>query len=116
MYEHLLNELAFDTYQTLTACGAKAAIYNNYPAWQPKFNSPLLQKATQMYKEIFDRDPEVKVIHAGLECGLFYQTNPQLDLLSFGPTLLGVHSPNERLNIESTNKMADYLQHLLASL
>lgn len=116
MYEEQLNALAFETYQTLTECGATAAIYNGYPAWQPRFDSPLLKKAKETYQAIFKREADVKVIHAGLECGLFYQTNPKLDLLSFGPTLLGVHSPKERLNIESTNQVAIYLRELLKTL
>lgn len=114
--ESQLNELAFTTYQTLSGNGATAAIYNSYPAWQPKFDSPMLATAQQTYQKVFGKAPEVKIIHAGLECGLFYQNMPNLDMISFGPTLIGVHSPDERLNMASTEKVSDYLLLLLQAL
>ncbi|MEE1183680.1 MAG: cytosol nonspecific dipeptidase, partial [Paludibacteraceae bacterium] len=65
---------------------------------------------------VLGRAPKVKIIHAGLECGLFSKAMPALSIISFGPTLLGVHSPDERLNIASTNVMSHYLMQLLEKL
>lgn len=111
-----LNALAFNVYTLLTECGAVAGISNGYPAWQPKFDSELLQTAKQVYRQVFDKEAEVKIIHAGLECGLFSKSIPSLQLISFGPTLTGVHSPDERLHVASTEKVADYLMLLLENL
>lgn len=111
-----LNALAFNVYTLLTECGAVAGISNGYPAWQPKFDSELLQTAKQVYRQVFDKEAEVKIIHAGLECGLFSKSMPSLQLISFGPTLTGVHSPDERLHVASTEKVADYLMLLLENL
>lgn len=111
-----LNALAFNVYTLFTENGAVAGISNGYPAWQPQFNSALLQTAQNTYKQVFNKEAEVKIIHAGLECGLFSKSMPTLQLISFGPTLTGVHSPDERLNVASTQKIATYLMLLLENL
>lgn len=115
-FEDQLNALAFDTYTLLSNCGATAGIHGAYPAWEPQFDTPLLQTAQQVYQQVLGRAPKVKIIHAGLECGLFSKAMPSLSIISFGPTLLGVHSPDERLNIASTNVMSHYLMQLLEKL
>jgi dipeptidase D len=115
-FEDQLNALAFETYTLLTECGATAGIHGAYPAWEPKFDTPLLKTAQDAYQQVLGRAPKVKIIHAGLECGLFSKAMPSLSIISFGPTLLGVHSPDERLNIASTNVMSHYLMHLLEKL
>lgn len=114
--EDQLNQLSFSVYNLLSQCGATAGIHNAYPAWQPQFNTPLVQTAQDVYQQVFNRPAQVKVMHAGLECGLFSQSMPHLQLLSFGPTLTGVHSPDERLNIASTNQIEQYLHALLTNL
>lgn len=115
-FEDQLNSLAFQTYTQLTDCGAMAGIHNGYPAWEPQFDTPLLTTAKEVYKQVWNKQPEVKIIHAGLECGLFSKAMPNLNILSFGPTLLGVHSPDERLNMASTNQTTLFLMQLLENL
>ena len=108
-----LASLGFKTYETFTECGALAEVSDAYPAWQPKYESKILEITRSAYKELLGREPIVKCMHAGLECGLFYKKNPALDIISFGPTLQGVHSPDEKLNIASTEKIFELLMKVL---
>ena len=78
-------------------------------------NSHILDETVKSYKRQFGVDPEVKAIHAGLECGLFLEKFPYLDMISFGPTLRGVHAPGERLNIESNEKFVKLLVDLVTN-
>jgi dipeptidase D len=75
-----------------------------YPGWTPNPASELLEITRQAYSKLFDTEPIVRSIHAGLECGLFLKKFPGLDMISFGPTMKGVHSPDERINIASVDK------------
>jgi len=75
-----------------------------YPGWNPNPASEILAIAITSYKRLFGVAPDVKAIHAGLECGLFLEKYPWLDMLSFGPTILDPHSPSERINIVTTEK------------
>ena len=84
--------------------GAKVTHSDGYPGWAPNPSSPVLNIAVKVYNELFDSNPEVLAIHAGLECGLIGETYPEMDMISFGPTIKGAHSPDERLNIQSVNK------------
>ena len=77
--------------------GADVAHSDGYPGWTPDPQSALLAKTVDAYKRLFGADPKVRAIHAGLECGLFLEKYPELEMVSFGPTLRGVHSPDERL-------------------
>ncbi len=85
-----------------------------YPAWQPNPNSQLLKSAVQTYEQIYSgKKPEVKAIHAGLECGIIGEKYPGMDMLSFGPTIMGAHSPDERVHIPAVEKTWNYLLELL---
>lgn len=84
-----------------------------YPAWQPNPDSPLLKLAIETYKNKAGKEPEVKAIHAGLECGLIGEKFPGMDMLSFGPTIEGAHSPDERVNIKDVEKIWEFLLDLL---
>ncbi|MFB6317799.1 aminoacyl-histidine dipeptidase [Saccharicrinis sp. FJH54] len=84
--------------------GATVRHSDGYPGWKPNLNSPVLNITRQTYQSVFKVEPEVKAIHAGLECGLFLEKYPFLDMVSFGPTIKGAHSPDERIHIESVNK------------
>ena len=84
-----------------------------YPGWKPNAKSEILQIAIAAYKQLFGKEPKVKAIHAGLECGLFLEKYPHLDMISFGPTMRGVHSPDERLLISTVEL---WWQHLVAVL
>lgn len=93
--------------------GAAVECNGGYPGWKPNVKSEILKVACDTYKDIFGRDANIKAIHAGLECGLFLEKAPGLDMISFGPTMRGVHSPDERLNIPSVER---WWRHLVAVL
>jgi dipeptidase D len=95
--------------------GAKVRHSDGYPGWTPNPDSPVLKVAVDTYKKLFGNAPKVRSIHAGLECGLFLEKYPQLDMVSFGPTILGAHSPDERLNIASVKKFWEHLVLMLSS-
>ncbi len=84
-----------------------------YPAWQPNPDSPILKLAVDTYKSKYGNEPEVKAIHAGLECGIIAEKYPGMDMVSFGPTITGAHSPDERVKIADVAKMWDFLLELL---
>lgn len=96
--------------------GAEVEHSDGYPGWTPNPDSTLLKTAIDTYKRLFDKEPAVRSIHAGLECGLFLEKYPHLDMISFGPTIKGAHSPAERLNIESTGKFWQYLTEILETV
>lgn len=102
---------------TLAACfrmaGAKVESNEGYPGWAPNPKSQLLDISVRTYRELFGKEPNVKAIHAGLECGLFLTSYPDLDMISVGPTLRGVHSPSERLELATVPMV---FEHLLAIL
>ncbi len=87
--------------------------HGEYPGWKPNLKSPILHATVDSYRKLFGRDPEVKAIHAGLECGLFLEKFPDLDMISFGPTLRGVHAPGEKLELASLDKFVAHLNDLV---
>jgi dipeptidase D len=93
--------------------GAKVRHSGDYPGWKPNPRSQILEVAGDVYRDLYGEDVKVKAIHAGLECGLFLEKAPHLDMISFGPTMRGVHSPDEKLNIPSVDK---FWKHLVALL
>ena len=86
---------------------------DGYPGWAPNPQSPLLEVTKKAYQDLFAAEPKVLAIHAGLECGLFLEKYPYLDMVSIGPQMFGVHSPQERLSISSTGKCWQWLQRVL---
>ncbi|MEG2319792.1 MAG: M20/M25/M40 family metallo-hydrolase, partial [Mucinivorans sp.] len=96
--------------------GAEVVTSDGYPGWKPNISSELTKLAEEVYIKIFSQQPQVKVIHAGLECGLILSKHPHMDAISVGPTILGAHSPMERLNIKDVVKVWHYLSALMASL
>lgn len=96
--------------------GAHVSHSSGYPGWTPNPSSHLLDITRRAYERLFDRPPVVRSIHAGLECGLFLEKYPSLEMVSFGPTLRGVHSPDERLEIASVDKFWRLLLEVIASL
>lgn len=93
--------------------GAEVSSGEGYPGWKPNPHSEILEIATASYKRLFGVDAKVKAIHAGLECGLFLDKYPTLDMISFGPTLQGVHSPDERMLIPTVQKFWNHLLDIL---
>ncbi len=87
-----------------------------YPGWQPDFDSPLLRQASALHQRLFGELPAVKAIHAGLECGILKSKKPDMDILSFGPTIRGAHSPTERLRIDTVAPFWQFLTALLAEI
>ena len=101
---------------TFLLAGADVEHSDGYPGWAPDPNSELLRHNVESYKELFGTEPKVKAVHAGLECGLFLEKYPHLEMVSFGPTLRGVHSPEERLEIATVDKFWILLKDLLKRL
>jgi dipeptidase D len=93
--------------------GATVSHSDGYPAWKPDLSSEVLKIAERAYRELFDQKPDVKAIHAGLECGLFLQKYPELDMISFGPTIKGAHTPEERIRIDTVEKFWTFLLKML---
>jgi len=93
--------------------GAKVDHSDGYPGWAPNMKSPIMKIAADAYEELFGVKPAIKAIHAGLECGLFLDKYPHLDMVSFGPTMTGVHSPDEQLLIPTVDK---FWRHLCLTL
>ena len=94
---------------TFQLAGAEAWSSDGYPAWKMRAESHLRDTVVETYKELFGKEPVVRGIHAGLECGLFSERYPQLDMVSFGPTLRDVHTPDERLLIPTVQMVWDHL-------
>ncbi len=98
------------------ATGGAVTHSDGYPGWTPNPDSRLLELTKEAYVELFGSEAKVRAIHAGLECGLFLQRYPSLEMVSFGPTLRGVHSPDERIEIESVDKFWKLLLLLIKTL
>lgn len=98
------------------AVGAEVSHNSEYPGWQPRLDSKILETSVAAYKKLFNVDPIVRSIHAGLECGLFLDIYPNLDMISFGPTIRGVHAPGERLDLVSLDKFWLLLQEIIKSI
>lgn len=96
--------------------GATVTHGEGYPGWQPNMKSPLMALASQAYEELYGIKPAIKAIHAGLECGLFLQKFPHLDMVSFGPTLRDVHSPSERMHIPAVERFYEQLKLMLTKV
>lgn len=96
--------------------GAEVVTNEGYPGWKMNPNSVLLKVAKESYERVFNKEPQILAIHAGLECGLFSEKYPELDMVSFGPTLRGVHSPEERLLIPTVKMVWDHLLDILKHL
>ncbi len=96
--------------------GAEVIHSDGYPGWAPNPDSHLLKVSVECYKKLFGTEPKVRAIHAGLECGLFLEKYPDLEMVSFGPTLRGVHSPDERMEIATVDKFWRLLVELLKEL
>lgn len=93
-----------------TMAGAEVVHGEGYPGWQPNMKSPIMEIARDAYKELYGITPKITAIHAGLECGLFLEKYPHLDMVSFGPTLRDVHSPSERMFIPAVERFYEQLK------
>ncbi len=96
--------------------GAKVKFHGEYPGWKPNFESPILAAMKDVYKKKYNKIPEVKIIHAGLECGVLGATYPNWDMISFGPTIRFPHSPDEKVHIDSVAKFWEFLLEVLKNV
>ncbi|MDC7998902.1 aminoacyl-histidine dipeptidase [Gilvibacter sediminis] len=93
--------------------GLEVGLSGDYPGWAPNMDSPILKVMESLYTELFDAQPHVAACHAGLECGILGQNYPGMDMISFGPTIKGAHSPDERASISSVQKYWSYVLETL---
>jgi len=96
--------------------GAKVTRGDGYPGWKPNMDSPILAVAVETHKELFGKPPEIKAIHAGLECGIIGEKYPGIDMISFGPTLEAVHSPDERIYVDTVERFWSFLLAMLKNV
>jgi dipeptidase D len=96
--------------------GADVHQGDGYPGWKPNMESPILKTAIATYKQLYKKEPAVKAIHAGLECGIIGEKYPGIDMVSFGPTLEGVHSPDEKIFIDTVPRFYGYLLAILKNV
>jgi dipeptidase D len=109
-------ELGSRMESVFTLAGAKVTLTGGYPGWKPNMESPILKTMQQVYQAKYGRIPEIKAIHAGLECGILGGKYPNWDMISFGPTIRFPHSPDEKVNIESVGKFWDFLVETLKNI
>jgi dipeptidase D len=110
----------FDLANTLKAAfelaGYQVTLSGSYPGWKPNVDSPILNVLSNTYEKLFDSKADVVACHAGLECGILGANYPDMDMISFGPTIQGAHSPDERANIKSAQKFWNYLLTILENI
>jgi hypothetical protein len=111
-----LRNMANTVKATFQLAGAEVVQNDGYPAWKMNPDSKLVKITVDAYKKLFGKEPTVKGIHAGLECGLFSEKYPDLDMVSFGPTLRFVHTPDERLRIPTVRMVWDHLLEILKNI
>jgi dipeptidase D len=108
-----ITEIAQTVVSIFELGGALVETSDGYPGWKPNMDSPILSLAKSAYRALYGKDPEVKAIHAGLECGILGERIPGMDMLSFGPTLEGVHSPDEKIYIDTVDRFWNFLLEIL---
>ena len=111
-----INDISSMVRAVFEMAGAIVKHTDGYPGWTPNTDSEILKVTEASYEKLFGIKPVVRAIHAGLECGLFLEKYPDLDMISFGPTIKGAHSPDERIDIETTQKFWDLLLDVLAKI
>jgi dipeptidase D len=96
--------------------GAKVTYGGDYPGWAPNMQSPILEVMEGLYTKLYGQKPHVAACHAGLECGILGTNYPDMDMISFGPTIKGAHSPDERASISSVQKYWKFVQEILKNI
>ncbi len=96
--------------------GYEAKLAGDYPGWAPNMDSPILKVLDNLYQKINGEKANVAACHAGLECGILGQNYPGMDMISFGPTIKGAHSPDERASISSSQKYWDFVLEILKNI
>jgi dipeptidase D len=111
-----IDEIVHTVASILQLGGADAETSDGYPGWKPNMDSKILKIARETYKDLNGKKPDVKAIHAGLECGIIGEKYPGMDMVSFGPTLEGVHSPDEKIHIDTVEKFWNFLLAILKNV
>ncbi len=111
--ESAKENIAAMVHSVFELAGAEVQHGEGYPGWSPNTDSEILKVTKESYERLFDETPVVRAIHAGLECGLFLEKYPGLDMISFGPTIRGAHSPDERIDIITVQKFWKHLLDIL---
>jgi dipeptidase D len=111
-----IQEIAQTVLTIFELAGADVHQGDGYPGWKPNMESAILRTAQRTYEALTGRTPEVKAIHAGLECGIIGEKYPGIDMVSFGPTLEGVHSPDEKIHLDTVPKFYGYLLAILKNI
>jgi dipeptidase D len=110
----------WDLANSLQSCfelaGCEVSFSGNYPGWLPNINSEILNLMVATYERLFESKPRVAACHAGLECGILGEHFPGMDMISFGPNILGAHSPDEKAQISSTQKFWKLLKEVLKNI
>ncbi len=114
--EESKEEVANSLKNTFENEGFEVQFSGSYPGWQPNANSPILSVMENLYKDVFNSKPAVVACHAGLECGILGTNYPDMDMISFGPTIKGAHSPDERASISSSQRFWKYLLEILKNI
>jgi dipeptidase D len=109
-------EVANQVASTFELIGAKAEHGEGYPGWTPNINSPILNVILDAFKRLYNEDGQALAIHAGLECGLISEKYPNMDMVSYGPTMRGVHSPDERMDIATVERFWDLTLEVLKNI
>ena len=110
------NDLADSLGSSFELAGFEVEYSGSYPGWQPHINSEILTVLTTQYERLFHEKPRIVACHAGLECGILGQNYPQMDMISFGPTIKGAHSPDEKVSISSVQKFWRFLLNILKNI
>ena len=109
-------DIAHQVEAVFALAGAEPTHGDGYPGWKPNMHSHIKDVAVEAYEELFGITPAILAIHAGLECGLFLTKYPHLDMISFGPTLQGVHSPDERMHIPAVERFWQHMVRILEKI
>jgi dipeptidase D len=110
------HKIASEVSAIFKLAGASVAHSDGYPGWKPNISSEILQITRSSFLRLFGTEPKVRAIHAGLECGLIYEKNKSIDMISFGPSIKGAHTPEEMLSIESTARFWDLLTDVIQNV
>ena len=114
--DHMITTVSEQVEAVFDLACADVKRFGRYPGWQPKLESDILEITKASYRKLFGNEPVVRAIHAGLECGLFLNKMPDLDMISFGPTLRSVHAPGEKLNLATVDKFVVLLEDVVKSV
>lgn len=111
-----IQEIAQTVRTIMEMGGAQVSQGTGYPGWKPDLDSPILKLAIKTYEGLYKKTPETKAVHAGLECGIIGEKYPGMDMVSFGPTLEGVHSPDEKIHVDTVPKFWEFLLAILKNV